>query len=195
MRKRILTLVPLSALLVLIALSCAQQTTEKSESAEPTAAEMIERGRYLVATGDCGICHTPKTFTDKGPVEDSTLLFSGAHADTEIPPIPEGLVGPTAWGGLFTNHFTAWAGPWGVSFAANLTPDNVTGIGAWTEEVFIKAMRTGKHMGEGRPVLPPMPWPAVAQRTDDELKAMFAYFQSIKPIANQVPQPIPPPGQ
>ena len=53
---------------------------------------------------------------------------------------------------------TAWAGPWGVSFTANLTPDKETGLGDWTEEQFIATMRTGKHQGKGRPVLPPMPY-------------------------------------
>ena len=65
---------------------------------------------------------------------------------------------------MTNGHVTAWAGPWGVSYAANLTPDKRTGIGAWTADQFIKTMRTGKHLGVGRPVLPPMPVEAVAAR-------------------------------
>ena len=57
--------------------------------------------------------------------------------------------------GAATN--TAFAGPWGVSFTANLTPDKETGLGKWTEEMFIATMRTGRHQGKGRPMLPPMP--------------------------------------
>jgi hypothetical protein len=53
-------------------------------------------------------------------------------------------------------------------------------------------MRTGKHLGVGRAILPPMPWPGVAALTDEDLKALFAYLQSLKPISNLVPQPIPP---
>jgi hypothetical protein len=90
-------------------------------------------------------------------------------------------------------HMTEWAGPWGVSFAANLTPDEVTGIGAWTPEVFIKAMRTGKHMGSGRPILPPMPWPGIGKMSDDDLRAIFAYLHTLKPVNNQVPLPVAPP--
>ncbi|HEX2960271.1 MAG TPA: hypothetical protein VHO43_00670, partial [Ignavibacteriales bacterium] len=67
-----------------------------------------------------------------------------------------------------------------------------TGIGSWDENVFVKAMREGKHMGSGRPILPPMPWQSVATLTDQDLKAVFTYLKSIKPISNKVPDPIPP---
>jgi hypothetical protein len=82
------------------------------------------------------------------------------------------------------------AGPWGVSYGANLTPDRATGIGTWTEQMVVGAMRTGRHAGVGRPILPPMPWPSYAQMTDDDLKAIFAFLQSVKPISNRVPQPV-----
>jgi len=90
-----------------------------------------------------------------------------------------------------SNDATAWVGPWGISFAANLTPD-ATGLGGWTEEQFIQTMRTGKHLGVGREILPPMPWFGVAALPDEDLKALFAYLQSLKPISNNVPQPLPP---
>jgi hypothetical protein len=90
------------------------------------------------------------------------------------------------------NHLSTWFGPWGVSFSANLTPDKATGLGSWTEEMFMKAIRTGKHQGEGRPILPPMPWQDLRQMTDEDLKAVFAFLQSIPPIVNAVPDPIPP---
>jgi hypothetical protein len=83
-------------------------------------------------------------------------------------------------------------GPWGVSFSRNLTPDQSTGIGSWTEEMFIKTIRDGKHQGEGRALLPPMPWQMYAQMTDDDLKAIFAFLRSLPAIANAVPDPIPP---
>lgn len=85
---------------------------------------------------------------------------------------------------------TAWAGPWGVSYAANLTPDQNTGMGIWTEDMFIKAMRAGKHMGYGREILPPMPWQASSNLTDEDLKAIFAYLRSVPPISNRVPGPL-----
>jgi hypothetical protein len=91
---------------------------------------------------------------------------------------------------------TAWAGPWGVSFAMNLTRDKETGLGEWTEEVFIQAIRTGKHQGQpnGRDILPPMPWFNFRQMSDSDLKAVWAYLRSLPPIKNKVPTPIPPAG-
>jgi mono/diheme cytochrome c family protein len=154
--------------------------------------DQIARGEYLIAAGTCSDCHTPKTFTPKGPVPDMSRSLSGAPADIKIPPIPAGVISPAGWGALGTNDMTAWAGPWGVSFAANLTPDKATGIGAWTEAAFVKSLRTGKHKGVLRDILPPMPWQGLAKLTDDDLKAMFAYLQSLKPIQNKVPDPIPP---
>ena len=91
---------------------------------------------------------------------------------------------------------TAWAGPWGVSFAANLTPDKETGIAEWSEEHFIQALRTGKHQGQpnGRDILPPMPWQFFKSMTDEDLKAIFAYLRSLPPVKNQVPLPVLPPA-
>ena len=89
---------------------------------------------------------------------------------------------------------TAWSGPWGTSFTANLTPDKETGLGAWTQQNFVETMRTGRHLGRGRQILPPMPYEQVASLTDDDLGAVFAYLQSLPPIKNRVPQPLPPPA-
>ena len=95
------------------------------------------------------------------------------------------------WTATSTN--TAFAGPWGVSFTANLTPDRETGLGNWTEQMFITAIRTGRHEGKGRPILPPMPWPMLSNLNDDDLRGIFAYLQSLKPVRNRVPAPIDPP--
>lgn len=155
---------------------------------------LIERGRYLVTLGACNDCHSPKVFTPMGPVPDTTRLLSGHPANAILPVVPKDLIGPDKWGAVTSNDFTAWAGPWGVSFARNLTPDVATGIGSWTEDIFIKALRTGKDMGKGRNILPPMPWPTIGQSTDSDLKAIFAYLKSLKPIDNAVPNPISPAG-
>jgi hypothetical protein len=95
---------------------------------------------------------------------------------------------------VISPSFTSFAGPWGVSFAANLTPDTTTGIGEWTETTFIRAIRAGKHQGQpnGREILPPMPWPAFRNLSDVDLKAIWAYLRSLKPVKNQVPFPVPP---
>jgi mono/diheme cytochrome c family protein len=162
-----------------------------AQSGKPAKSAM-ERGKYIVESGGCGDCHTPKVMGPKGPVENHALELSGHQAGTKVPEIPAGVLGPGKWMALGSPDLTAWAGPWGVSFAANLTPDPGTGIGAWTEQMFMDAIRKGKHLGTGRPILPPMPWPAFAKMTDDDLKAVFAYLKSLKPIANKVPEPIPP---
>jgi mono/diheme cytochrome c family protein len=151
----------------------------------------LKRGEYLVRFGDCTSCHTPLKFGPNGPEPDMTRFLSGHPADTKLPP-PDLKPGP--WFAA-TAGMTAWAGPWGVSFTANLTPDKDTGIGIWTEEMFIQTMRTGKHMGSGRPILPPMPWQAAGTLSDDDLKAILAYLKTIPPVVNRVPAPIGPDGK
>lgn len=157
--------------------------------------QMIKRGEYLVTVGVCDDCHSPKIFTAEGPVIDTTRRLSGHPAGDKVPEVPAGVIGPDKWGALATNHLTSWTGPWGTSFARNLTPDAATGLGSWTPEMFIKALRTGKDMGEGRAILPPMPWPNYRQMTDDDLRAIFAYLGTLKPIENAVPDPISPTGE
>jgi mono/diheme cytochrome c family protein len=151
----------------------------------------VHRGELLAEFGGCHDCHTPKVMTPRGPQPDTSRLLSGYASHAALPAVPQGVIGPTQWGALATNDLTAWAGPWGISFAANLTPD-VTGLGPWTDQDFIRTMRTGKHLGVGRALLPPMPWFNVATLTDEDLKALFKYLKSLKPISNQVPQPVPP---
>jgi mono/diheme cytochrome c family protein len=163
----------------------------QSRSAAADRGSAVERGRYLFEFGGCNDCHSPKVFTAAGPTPDTTRLLSGHPGDAKLPPIPAGALGPDRWGALASPDLTAWAGPWGVSFTANLTPDP-TGLGGWTVEQFIRTMRTGKHWGTGRAILPPMPWYDVGKLTDDDLRAVFAYLRSLKPVANRVPTPVPP---
>jgi hypothetical protein len=163
-----------------------------SSFSQKTNKKMIERGKYLVGFAGCDDCHTPKTFGPKGPKFDMTRRLSGSPAHTPIPEIPKGVLGPTQWGALTSNDMTQWAGPWGVSFSANLTPDVETGTGSWNEALFVKIFRTGKHLGEGRDILPPMPWKTIGSLSDEDLKAIFAFLQSLPPIKNAVREPIPP---
>jgi hypothetical protein len=171
-------------------------TAQKNQTTSAPNKSMVERGKYLTIIGGCNDCHTPKTFTKEGPVPDMTRELSGHPAGAKVPEVPASVIGPQGWGALSSNDFTAWAGVWGISFAANLTPDLETGTGNWTEEMFIKAIRTGKHLGapDGRAILPPMPWPEYRKATDQDLKAIFAYLRTLKPIRNAVPEPIPPAG-
>lgn len=128
-----------------------------------------------------------------GPMPDTTRLLSGHPAGSKLPEMTYDATKPGNWM-LFAPDLTVGVGPWGMSFSANLTPDSTTGLGAWTADNFIQAMRKGKHMGQdgGRPILPPMPWQAVGQWTDEDLKHLFAYLQSIPAIKNEVPAPVPP---
>jgi mono/diheme cytochrome c family protein len=150
----------------------------------------VARGKYLAAAGACGDCHTPFKMGPNGPEPDMERELSGHPESLKVTPVPA-LKMPWMLAGTATN--TAYAGPWGVSFAANLTSDADTGMGVWTEEMFVKAMRTGRHFGTSRPVLPPMPWQSYSQLTDEDLKAIFAYLRTVKPVKNHVPEPIEPP--
>ena len=159
---------------------------------EPEAAVpeiSAERGEYLVTVGVCNDCHTPWQMGPEGPAPDMTRLLSGHPEGMELPPPPD-LEAP--WGAAFALTNTAFAGPWGISYATNLTPDENTGMGIWTEQMFIDAMRKGRHMGTSRPILPPMPWPWYSKMTDEDLKSVYAYLRSIPPIQNRVPEPVPP---
>lgn len=179
--------------LLLFTFQCSQGE-QGGKASQTSAVDKVARGKYLVSVAGCNDCHTPKINTDMGQVLDSTRFLSGHPADEKLPDAPFDLVGPGKWGAVGSQSFTAWVGPWGISFAANLTPDMVTGSGAWTEDSFKAAMRTGKHLGAGRDLLPPMPWYNVATATDEDLSAIFAYLHSLKPVGNLVPAPVPPPG-
>jgi mono/diheme cytochrome c family protein len=155
-----------------------------------TASARVDRGAYLVRTMGCNDCHTPLKMGARGPEPDLTRALTGHPENMVMPPPPALPPGPWAWIGAATN--TAFAGPWGVSFTANLTPDNNTGLGIWTEEMFIKTLRTGRHWGVSRPILPPMPWFNYGKMTDEDLKAVYAYLRTIPPVTNHVPEPLPP---
>ena len=175
-----------SLLGVFIFISC--QTEVESDVSQES---MVERGAYLVEIAGCNDCHTPKKFTPEGPVPDKSLLLSGHPSHTTLPELDPTKIGPGNWIRM-NDQLTAFVGPWGLSYAANLTPDEQTGIGLWTEENFIQALRTGKHMGVGRSILPPMPWFNLVSAKETDLKAIFAYLKSIKPIKNMVPSPASP---
>lgn len=178
---------------------CTQQADQASDEnnaslAGMTQEQMIARGKYMTYVSGCNDCHTPKVMSPQGPVFDTTRWLSGHPENDPIPEFPTACLSPTGWMGATNMHLSAWAGPWGISFSANLTPDQTTGIGAWTEETFIETLRTGKHLGMGREILPPMPWQAIGTMTDQDLKSIFAFLMSLPPVMNQVPEPIPPPG-
>ncbi|MBZ5859541.1 c-type cytochrome [Flavihumibacter profundi] len=180
----------------------ASRCTERTHEMQPTAASISSTdfggydspekwGQHLVTIGGCNDCHTPKKMTEHGLELDSSLTLSG-HPE-KLPPPDVNRKETEAKGLIVTNDLTTWAGPWGVSFAANLTPDP-SGLGNWKEENFFMAIREGKFKGisNSRPLLPPMPWQMLRNMSDNELKAIFAYLKSIPPVKNQVPEFLPP---
>ena len=156
-----------------------------------TLQEIIARGAYLVNVIGCDDCHSPKKMTPEGPVPDLDRRFSGHPSNEPLYKIDKNNIGPGKWV-FMNNSLTAFVGPWGVSYAANLTPDE-TGMGNWTFDNFKTALREGKFKGikDQRMLLPPMPWQNFKNLTDSDLRAMFEYFKTVKPIKNTVPNPIP----
>jgi len=194
---RYLTTFFLGAFCLLVsAVSCSNgpKTTEEAAAANMlTGEDLIKRGEYLVTSMGCHDCHSPKKPGPNGLELIPELLLSGFQADN--PPMVTDTSLTNKGFSVFYPDLTASAGPWGISYAANLTPD-VTGIGTWTEEQFKKAITEGKFKGlDGtRMLLPPMPWFNLTQVPDQDIKAIFAYLKSIPPVRNVVPAPIPPNG-
>lgn len=166
----------------------------KPKAAKAEAMSPVARGAYIVRTGGCNDCHTPWVFNkDLGmPMPDMTRMLSGHPAGT---PDSATKINPKTDLALISGTFTQFTLPFGIVYSANLTPDVETGLGGWTEEMFVKAIRTGMHMGApGRVILPPMPWPDVRALTDEDLKAVFAFLKTVPAIRNPVPDPkVPPP--
>jgi hypothetical protein len=161
-----------------------------AHAADRAGAAKAARGKYLVATSGCMDCHTPMKMGANGPEPDMSRMLSGHPEALQMPPAPALPEGPWLVVSSATN--TAFAGPWGVSFAANLTPDAETGLGKWTVRDFMATIRSGRHMGRGREILPPMPIPVYKNFTDSDLEAVFAYLRTIPAVKNRTPEPRPP---
>lgn len=180
----VVSLCTAAAALALIVWTCGCQ--DAGPESAPTTAATVDHGRYLVDILGCHDCHTPLKLGINGPEPDLSRALSG-HPETFVVGDPPTLgEGGWVWAGAGTN--TAFAGPWGISYAPNLTPDEESGLGMWTEEMFVGAMREGKKFGNGRPLMPPMPWPAYSHLTDQDVRAVFAYLKTVKPIVNHVPE-------
>jgi mono/diheme cytochrome c family protein len=158
---------------VTVAATLALSTPASAQQANNAA---VERGKYLVRITGCHDCHSPKV---QGMTPNLDLALSGRPASTPLPTETKTEVHASP-------DLTAWTGPWGFSVASNLTPEPTTGIGTrYTEASFIATMRTGKKPN-GTPIMPPMPSDVYQNMTDDDLKAIFAYLRTLKPIKNPV---------
>jgi len=138
--------------------------------------DRVTRGKWLVEVLGCGDCHTPRL--PQGRL-DPDYLFAGHKANDPYPEWRDSLF-TRGYGMLVSTSGTAFAGPWGVTFARNLTPDKLTGIGGWDEDAFINVLREGT-------LKPPMPATAYGMLADEDLKSIFAYLRTLKPVNNLVP--------
>lgn len=171
----------------LAALSCG--LLQSAAQAGEADNALLKRGARLVAYGGCVDCHTPFKMGANGPEKDMARGLSGHPEELKLPPPPK-VDGAWNWAG--SASMTAFVGPWGITYASNLTPDKETGIGKWRETDFIQAMRTGRHVGVARPILPPMPWQSVASLPDNDLRAIYAYLTAQPAVKNKVPDYVPP---
>lgn len=187
----------LAAFLAVAVAGCDRpEATAQATHGDPEAAhaDLVARGEYLVMVGGCNDCHTPWIMGPNGPEPDLSRMLSGHPQDLAVG--PQVAVPPEAGLWAWAPHNTAWVTPLGTAYAFNLTPDENTGIGIWTEEIFIQTLRTGKHWGVSRDILPPMPWFNYGKMSEEDLKAVWAYLRTIPPIQNRVPDAVvatPPP--
>ena len=200
--KRWITFFTITVFSAFLFITC---NNSKKESNEPSAEvtkpgfggfeSQVKWGEHLVIIGGCNDCHTPKKMGPNGPEDDMSLMLSGHPA--KMPPADFNPKEAAKKGLVITQTFTAWTGPWGTTYAANLTSDT-TGIGGWKEEQFLKALHEKKWMGldNTRPLMPPMSMMPATKMSDDELKAIFAYLKTIPAIKNVAPEAVllPPPA-
>jgi hypothetical protein len=194
--KQTFIVLGVAAVVTTLAIAACNNNNGTSKNTEGLKADsisqdsMINRGRYLVTVMGCNDCHSPKLMGPHGPEIDSAHMLSGHPANMPLANVDTASL--RSWV-LFNHSTTAMVGPWGVSFAANLTSDE-TGIGNWSEEQFFTSLREGKYKGlkNGRPLLPPMPWQMYRNASDEDLRSIFAYLKSTQPVENVVPAPIAP---
>lgn len=188
----------LTGVIAFALLSCDDPKPVEAKPVDPqpeqtAAAPDPKHGEYLVSVLGCEDCHSPKKFGAQGPYPDPDLRFSGHPASYVLHEYDSKTA--ASWI-LFNEHNTAVVGPWGTSFAANISSD-ASGIGNWSEEQFFKAMREGKSKGldGSRMLLPPMPWPSYSKLTDADMKDIFAFLKTTRPVENIVPPPVEPAGK
>ena len=151
----------------------------------------VEYGKLLTEEFGCVDCHSPKIMENDFLVNDPERLFSGHPEDNVLPQFPPEIIGPDKWRGLYTNSMTAWGGPWGISYSANLTPDKETGIGNLSEKNFVSILSLGIHSNMNRKLMQPMPWKEISTLSGKDLNAIYVYLRTLKPVKNKVPESVP----
>ncbi|HEY1782811.1 MAG TPA: cytochrome c [Roseiarcus sp.] len=117
----------------------------------------IARGKYLVVLSGCSDCHTPGALLG---APDMKRYLGGSDVGFAIPGA-------------------------GVFVGENLTPDEETGLGKWTDGQIIAAIRAGKTP-EGRDLSPVMPYAAFSHLADADAEAIAAFLKSLPPVSNKV---------
>jgi len=184
--KRLLTVSASAIALAVLGFAALSQAPRPADASGSDKSAVVERGRYLVTIMGCADCHTPLKMGANGPEPDMSMMLAGHPEKLDASQAPA-LQQP--WMAAMTSTMTGFAGPWGISYAANLTPDKETGLGQWTEEEFVAMANSMRHRGRGRPILPPMPVQVLQHLTPEDLHAMYSYLQSIPAIHNKVPDP------
>jgi mono/diheme cytochrome c family protein len=200
--KRISTSAIMLVAVAFISTQCTDEKKEDTSEVKPTVAQygaydsQVKWGEHLVKVGGCNDCHTPKKMGPNGIELDMSLMLSGHPA--QMPPVDFDPKEAAKKNLIVTQTFTSWTGPWGTTYAPNLTSDS-TGIGNWKEEQFVKCLHEKKWMGldNTRPLMPPMSLMPVTEMSEDELKAIFAYLKTTPAIKNVAPQAalLPPPAK
>jgi mono/diheme cytochrome c family protein len=158
-------------LVATVAVSCSGKKAESptGEAGNGAAATgsmtPLQRGEILAYTSGCHDCHTPGTFYG---APDFERQLSGSEL--------------------------GWQGPWGVTYARNLTPDPETGLGTWTDDEIIRALRSGVRK-DGSPILPPMPWQNFARMPAEDMSALIAYLRSVPAVKHAPPERVAPGGK
>lgn len=186
--RRSITFLSLAIIVLIISVYSCDSNKNSGENTTTTLSNdsLIRKGEYLVAIMGCDDCHSPKKMGPNGLELDMALRLSGYPSQRPLPPIDTNVL-KNGWVTL-TGDLTGAVGPWGASFAANITSDE-TGIGNWTEEQFKKTITQGKWKGmdNSRTLLPPMPWQNYRNLKQEDLSAIFAFLKSTKPVKNVEP--------
>ncbi len=155
----------LTLLVAAAALSATKKaaTTARSKTKPASAsAAVVDRGRTLAMQSGCNDCHTPGTLFG---APDFSRQLSGSEL--------------------------GWNGPWGTSYARNLTPDLETGLGYYSEKEIVQALRSG-HRLDGKPMLPPMPWQNLTVMSDTDMHALVSFLKSLPPVNHKNVDALPP---
>jgi mono/diheme cytochrome c family protein len=117
----------------------------------------------------------PESFSPRSVAHGETLAAAGHCASCHTSP----------GGQLFAGGYGVNT-PFGMVYGTNITPDPGTGIGTWSFEAFVRAMREGVAR-DGSHLFPAFPYNAYTKLTDDDLRALYAYLMTRQPVSATVP--------